>query len=80
MFQTEIPNLLPVINEILARVNRQMLLILKTNDLLRGIESTLQTQSRLVFSWLSFENFGYIFNYLPIYCNLSVQWLQTYKI
>lgn len=60
MFQTEIPNLLPVINEILARVNRQMLLILKTNDLLRGIESTLQTQSRLVFSWLSFENFGYM--------------------
>lgn len=57
MFQTEIPNLLPVINEILARVNRQMLLILKTNDLLRGIESTLQTQSRLVFSCLRVENF-----------------------
>uniref|UniRef100_A0A1B6MKA0 Protein kinase domain-containing protein n=1 Tax=Graphocephala atropunctata TaxID=36148 RepID=A0A1B6MKA0_9HEMI len=47
MFQKEIPNLLPVISEILARVNRQMLLILKTNDLLRGIEYTLQTQSRM---------------------------------
>ncbi|XP_046669485.1 aarF domain-containing kinase 1 isoform X1 [Homalodisca vitripennis] len=47
MFQKEIPNLLPVISEILARVDRQMLLILKTNDLLRGIEHTLQTQSRM---------------------------------
>lgn len=46
MFQNEIPNLLPVISEILDRVNRQMLLILKTNDLLRGIEYTLKTQSR----------------------------------
>ncbi|XP_054272474.1 aarF domain-containing kinase 1 [Macrosteles quadrilineatus] len=47
MFQKEIPNFLPLISEILARVNRQMLLILKTNDLLRGIEYTLKTQSRM---------------------------------
>lgn len=34
----------PEIAKILARVNRQMLLVLKTNDLLRGIEGSLGTR------------------------------------
>lgn len=38
--------LLPQISDILQNVNRQMLLILKTNDLLRSIEHTLKTNSR----------------------------------
>lgn len=46
-FQKEVPGLLRVITEILAQVNRQLLLILKTNDLLRGIEFTLKTQARI---------------------------------
>lgn len=37
---------LPSISDILEQVDRQMLLILKTNDLIRNIETTLQTQSR----------------------------------
>lgn len=45
-FQREIPNLLPQISTVLDRVNRQMLLILKTNDLVRGIEYSLHTQAR----------------------------------
>lgn len=47
MFQQNIPNLLPQISAVLDRVNRQMLLILKTNDLMRGIEHSLRTQSRM---------------------------------
>lgn len=46
-FQKEIPNLLPQISNVLDRVNRQMLLILKTNDLMRGIEYSLRTQARM---------------------------------
>lgn len=46
-FQEELPKVLPQISEVLERVNRQMLLVLKTNDLLRGIEYTLQTQARM---------------------------------
>lgn len=46
-FQQEIPNLLPQISTVLENVNRQMLLILKTNDLMRGIEYSLRTQSRM---------------------------------
>ncbi|XP_076637322.1 aarF domain containing kinase 1 isoform X2 [Colletes latitarsis] len=45
-FQKEIPNLLPQISDVLQRVNRQMLLILKTNDLMRCIEYSLNTESR----------------------------------
>ncbi|XP_076164416.1 aarF domain containing kinase 1 [Ptiloglossa arizonensis] len=45
-FQKEIPNLLPQISNVLERVNRQMLLILKTNDLMRCIEYSLKTESR----------------------------------
>ncbi|KAM6973774.1 aarF domain-containing protein kinase 1 isoform 1-T2 [Aplochiton taeniatus] len=36
---------LPQISELLNRVPRQMLLLLKTNDLLRGIETTLHTRA-----------------------------------
>lgn len=36
---------LPEINKLLQNVPRQMLLLLKTNDLLRGIESALQTRA-----------------------------------
>lgn len=36
---------LPQISELLNRVPRQMLLLLKTNDLLRGIETTLGTRA-----------------------------------
>lgn len=46
-FQQNIPDLLPQISTVLDRVNRQMLLILKTNDLMRGIEYSLRTQFRM---------------------------------
>ncbi|XP_053701364.1 aarF domain-containing protein kinase 1 isoform X3 [Synchiropus splendidus] len=36
---------LPQISDLLNRVPRQMLLLLKTNDLLRGIETTLETRA-----------------------------------
>lgn len=45
--QNEFPKLLPNITEILNQVNPEMLLILKTNDLMRGIESTLKTTARM---------------------------------
>lgn len=38
---------LPHIADILEHVDRQMLLVLKTNDLIRNIESTLGTQNRM---------------------------------
>lgn len=47
LFQQNIPNLLPQISTVLDRVNQQLLLILKTNDLMRGIEYSLNTQSRM---------------------------------
>ncbi|XP_014477628.1 PREDICTED: uncharacterized aarF domain-containing protein kinase 1 isoform X1 [Dinoponera quadriceps] len=46
-FQKDIPNFLPQISTVLDQVNRQMLLILKTNDLMRGIEYSLRTQARM---------------------------------
>ena len=46
MFQQRIPQMLPQINAVLSRVDRQMLLLFKTNDLLRGIEHTLKTHGR----------------------------------
>lgn len=46
-FQHDIPIVLAKITETLHYVNREMLLILKTNDLLRGIEYTLQTDNRM---------------------------------
>lgn len=47
LFQKEVPGLLPQISDVLERVNRQMLLILKTNDLIRSIEYTLKTTQRM---------------------------------
>ncbi|GJQ74816.1 hypothetical protein Trydic_g21653 [Trypoxylus dichotomus] len=46
-FQDQIPNLLPQIVDVLNKVNRQLLLIFKTNDLMRGIDHTLQTTNRM---------------------------------
>ncbi|XP_015439695.1 PREDICTED: uncharacterized aarF domain-containing protein kinase 1 [Dufourea novaeangliae] len=46
-FQKDIPSMLPEISNVLERVNRQMLLILKTNDLVRCIEHSLHTESRM---------------------------------
>lgn len=43
--RTNAAQYLPQISELLNRVPRQMLLLLKTNDLLRGIETTLQTRA-----------------------------------
>lgn len=45
-FQKEIPNFLPQITGVLQDVDRQMLLIFRTNDLMRGIEHTLKTYAR----------------------------------
>lgn len=47
LVQREFPNLLAYLSDVLSNVNRQMILIFKTNDLLRGIEYTLQTYSRM---------------------------------
>ncbi|XP_064421261.1 aarF domain-containing protein kinase 1 isoform X2 [Latimeria chalumnae] len=43
--RTNAATYLPQISDLLNRVPRQMLLLLKTNDLLRGIETTLQTRA-----------------------------------
>lgn len=43
---------LPSISDILEQVDRQMLLVLKTNDLIRGIEYTLQTNNRMTSFWV----------------------------
>ncbi|XP_039279035.1 aarF domain-containing kinase 1 [Nilaparvata lugens] len=48
LFQIGIPSFLSQVLNALANVNCQLLLILKTNDLLRGIEHTLKTQARNV--------------------------------
>lgn len=45
--QKVLPNVLPQISGILENVNRQMLLIFKTNDLIRGLEHTLCTSARM---------------------------------
>lgn len=42
-----LPNVFPQISGILEKVNRQLLLILKTNDLMRGIEYCLRTSYRM---------------------------------
>ncbi|KAK7571912.1 hypothetical protein V9T40_014384 [Parthenolecanium corni] len=47
LVQKEFPNLLSYMSDVLSNVNRQMILIFKTNDLLRGIEHSLQTYSRM---------------------------------
>uniref|UniRef100_A0ACB8G4Y6 AarF domain-containing protein kinase 1 n=1 Tax=Sphaerodactylus townsendi TaxID=933632 RepID=A0ACB8G4Y6_9SAUR len=43
--RTNAANYLPQINVLLNNIPRQMLLLLKTNDLLRGVESALQTRA-----------------------------------
>lgn len=43
---------LPDIAGILEKVDRQMLLVLKTNDLIRGIETTLKTNDRMTAFWV----------------------------
>lgn len=50
--QTTSTMVLPSISDILEQVDRQMLLVLKTNDLIRGIETTLQTQNRMTSFWV----------------------------
>lgn len=52
MVQNNSAMLLPKISDILEQVDRQMLLILKTNDLIRSIETTLQTQNRMTSFWV----------------------------
>lgn len=47
LMRTSFTGILPQISEILQNVNPQMLLILKTNDLMRGIEHTLKTGVRM---------------------------------
>ncbi|KAJ9578166.1 hypothetical protein L9F63_024973, partial [Diploptera punctata] len=49
----EIPNLLPQISDVLENINRQMLLILKTNDLMRGVEFTLKNDKKTSFLVMS---------------------------
>lgn len=50
--QTESKLIIPQIADVLAQVDRQMLLILKTNDLIRGIENTLGTVNRKTAFWV----------------------------
>lgn len=52
LVQTNSTLVLPSISDILEQVDRQMLLILKTNDLIRNIETTLQTQYRMTSFWV----------------------------
>lgn len=52
LVQSNTTVVLPHISDILEQVDRQMLLILKTNDLIRGIEATLKTQNRMTSFWV----------------------------
>lgn len=52
LMQSNTTLVLPSISDILEQVDRQMLLILKTNDLIRNIETTLQTQNRMTSFWV----------------------------
>uniref|UniRef100_A0A182JC41 Protein kinase domain-containing protein n=1 Tax=Anopheles atroparvus TaxID=41427 RepID=A0A182JC41_ANOAO len=52
MIQNEGKLVLPHISDVLEKVDRQMLLVLKTNDLIRGIETTLKTQNRMTAFWV----------------------------
>lgn len=52
LVQSNTTLVLPHISDILEQVDRQMLLILKTNDLIRGIETTLKTQNRMTSFWV----------------------------
>ncbi|XP_055384602.1 aarF domain-containing kinase 1 [Condylostylus longicornis] len=50
--QRDTQKVLPQIAVVLAQVDRQMLLIMKTNDLIRGIETTLKTHNRMTALWV----------------------------
>lgn len=52
LLQSTTSFVLPNISDILEQVDRQMLLVLKTNDLIRGIESSLGTQNRMTSFWV----------------------------
>ncbi|XP_066596976.1 aarF domain-containing kinase 1-like [Prorops nasuta] len=45
--QNEIQNILPQISSILQNIDRQMLLLFKTNDLIRGIEHSLKVETKM---------------------------------
>lgn len=47
-FQTELPNFMHYVTQCLEHVDRQALLVLKTNDLIRSIEYALKTQEHMV--------------------------------
>lgn len=51
-FSLRLSLVLPDIADILEKVDRQMLLVLKTNDLIRGIETTLKTHDRMTAFWV----------------------------
>jgi aarF domain-containing kinase len=76
--QSEVSRYLPQIADILNRVPRQLLLILKTNDLLRGIECVLRTRA----SSSSFINMAKcctraVANYDQTLCNT---WMAHFRI
>ena len=50
--QSNSGTIIPDISDVLESVNRQMLLIFKTNELIRGIESSLKTQNRMTAFWV----------------------------
>lgn len=52
LLQTSSSSVIPQLSDVLEQVDRQMLLILKTNDLIRGIESTLGTKNRMTAFWV----------------------------
>lgn len=52
LMQSNTTLVLPSISDILEQVDRQMLLVLKTNDLIRNIETTLQTNNRMTSFWI----------------------------
>lgn len=76
LVQSSSTRVLPSISDILQQVDPQMLLILKTNDLIRGIERTLSTQDRktsfYVMSKCCIESVA-----VHDAKNLSIQW-QSY--
>uniref|UniRef100_T1H5S2 ABC1 atypical kinase-like domain-containing protein n=1 Tax=Megaselia scalaris TaxID=36166 RepID=T1H5S2_MEGSC len=52
LLQNNSQMVIPQLSDVLEQVDRQMLLILKTNDLIRGIESTLGTKNRMTAFWV----------------------------
>ncbi|KAK4883427.1 hypothetical protein RN001_006746 [Aquatica leii] len=76
--QTALPKFLPQISGILENVNRQMLLILKTNDLIRGIEHTLGTHTRNgAFRIMCYYCIRSIYSQKLYYCHTKIQRLKV---